>query len=105
MATPLPGRTGVQIDPTALARIAESAEAKACLRRVAEGVAAAARSERITVGDTTPDGIGREIDLPVEVSDDAFVVLAHPAGVAVQAKHGTLTRAASARGLKVTGRD
>jgi hypothetical protein len=31
----------------------------------------------------------------------ALVVIAHPAGIAMQAKHGTLTRAASRTGLKV----
>jgi hypothetical protein len=49
-------------------------------------------------------------ELPVEVhayTTDraaASVVIAHPAGLAVQAKHGALTRAASAEGLEVTER-
>jgi hypothetical protein len=33
----------------------------------------------------------------------AEVILAHPAGIAVQAKHGALTKAASQAGLEVKG--
>jgi hypothetical protein len=52
---------------------------------------------------------GRE-DLPVKVDEyttdraAASVTLAHPAGRAVQAKHGLLTRAAASVGLEVTQR-
>lgn len=34
----------------------------------------------------------------------ASVVIAHPSGAAIQAKHGALTRAAAAEGLEVTSR-
>ena len=96
----------VHLDQAALGRIAKSPDVLSATRRVAERVADHARSEGIRVGDTQADGVGVEIDLPVEVTDrhdGAGVILAHPAGTAVQAKHGTLTRAASAEGLKVTG--
>lgn len=49
-------------------------------------------------------------DLPVTVTDyttDRAVVsvaIAHPGGMAEQAKHGTLTRAAASVGLEVTER-
>lgn len=51
-----------------------------------------------------------EHDVPVEVhayTTDraaAAVTIAHPAGIAIQAKYGALTRAASAQGLEVTER-
>lgn len=96
----------VQVNRSALNRIVTGAAGRTAARHAAEQVADAARAERIRVGDTSRDGIGTEIDLPVEVHDTAAgasVVLAHPAGVAVQAKHGTLTRAASSVGLKVQG--
>ncbi|MFS0140294.1 hypothetical protein ACL1FJ_00700 [Corynebacterium striatum] len=48
-------------------------------------------------------------DVPVEVFDGvgrnkhpySMVVIMHPSGIARQAKHGTLTRAAAQQGLKV----
>lgn len=96
----------VNVDHAALARIVGGAEGHAAALRAAERVADAARSEGIRVGDLVVDGVGTEIDLPVktyETDEGARVVLAHPAGIAVQAKHGTLTRAASSVGLKVQG--
>lgn len=96
----------INVDHAALGRIVSGADGRAAARRAAEKVADAARSEHITVGDLVEDGVGVDIDLPVKVygtDDGARVVLAHPAGIAVQAKHGTLTRAASSVGLKVQG--
>lgn len=55
------------------------------------------------------EGEPGDIDLPVTVSvydtdrARATVWLSHPSGAAVQAKNGTLTRAASAAGAKVQG--
>ena len=75
------------------------------IRRVTEGVAENVRDMDIRVGDH--DGGRHEIPLPVETSlhitDRAHgeVVLAHPAGRAVQAKHGALTKAARQAGLDV----
>lgn len=78
----------------------------AALARAAETVAANARAQGIKVGDV--NGGPDEVDLPVisGVSDDelaGIVTLAHPAGMAVQLKHGTLTKAAAQAGLKVRG--
>lgn len=46
---------------------------------------------------------GAELPVRVYKNDDgtAAVVLAHPSGVAQQAKHGVLTRAAASLGLEV----
>lgn len=96
----------VRLDQAALNRVARGPIGRAAARKAADGVADAARGDGIRVGDLNRDGVGVEIDLPVEVRSEgegSSVVLAHPAGVAVQAKHGTLTRAASANGLKVRG--
>lgn len=96
----------ISLDRAALDRVLKSKDTQQATHRVAEKVADNARGEGIRVGDTNRDGVGVEIDLPVEVHDftgGASVVLAHPAGKAVQAKHGTLTRAASAAGLHVRG--
>lgn len=77
------------------------------VQEATEKVAANVESQGITVGDR--DGGKHEIDLPVLVemttTDRAkgCVILAHPAGAAVQAKHGALTKAAAAAGLTVTG--
>lgn len=74
------------------------------LKDAAHEIADAVRSQGITVGDV--DGGSYEIPLPVKVYDDgdkAAVALAHPAGIAVQAKHGALTRAAASKGFEVHG--
>lgn len=80
----------------------------AAVKAAAEQVAAGVRDMNITVGDV--DGGKHEIPLPVTVkvvtTDRAhgIVALAHPAGEAVQAKHGALTKAAAQAGLNVTER-
>jgi len=74
----------------------------------AEEVAAKVRDQGIKVGDK--NGGQRETELPVEVevgtTDRArgVVLLTHASGLAVQAKHGALTKAASAAGLQVRAR-
>lgn len=61
------------------------------------------------------EGQGHMVDhnrdaLPVDVEPyttdraAASVTLAHPAGAAIQVKHGALTRAAAAAGLEVTAK-
>jgi hypothetical protein len=80
---------------------------QALVKDAAEKIAAEVRSQGIRVGDR--DGGPHEAELPVVVREGvtdrahATVYLAHPAGVAVQAKHGALTRAASAIGVSVHG--
>lgn len=101
-------RFSVKLNHAGIAAIAKGPEMQALVASAAEKIAANVRSQGITVGDTTP-GTSSEIDLPVEVETSvgkrarAAVVLAHPAGAAVQAKHGALTRAAAAEGLSVRG--
>jgi hypothetical protein len=59
--------------------------------------ASTSRSARPTGG----DGDSSTTDLPVLVSDDGNVFLAHPAGEAVEAKYGALVKAAAELGIEV----
>lgn len=73
------------------------------VRDAARAIQKTAYNSGVTVGDV--DGGGHEYPLPVRIFHDddgtSRVALAHPAGIAVQAKHGTLTRAAAANGFEV----
>lgn len=95
---------GVKLDRAAIGRLAESDEMRRLVAEAAEKVAENVREQGIRV-----EGIPGDIELPVKVTvyetdrARASVTLAHPAGLAVQAKHGALTRAASALGLTVKG--
>lgn len=64
----------------------------AAVRRNAEKVAGEAR---------TRSGMPVETDETVTDRAVVYVTIAHPGGAAAQAKHGVLTRAASAQGLEV----
>lgn len=91
----------VRLNHAGVAAILKSAAAHAAVDKLAEQVADNARSQ------------GRKVasgeDLPVEVTSyttdraSASVTLAHPAGIAMQAKYGVLTRAAAEAGLEVKG--
>lgn len=96
----------VKLDHGGMAALEKSSAIRALVDSAAEKVAANVRSQGITVGAFKGAG---EIPLPVTVRNTttdrahASVALAHPAGIAVQAKHGALTKAASAAGLEVKG--
>lgn len=98
---------GVHFSPTGLGGILKSAQVRAGVSAMAKKVAGHIEGQGVKVG-AFSGGQG-PIDLPVRVNTDttdravAFVVLAHPAGIAVQAKLGALTRAASSAGLTVRG--
>lgn len=97
----------VKLDHAGMAALAKSGAVMALVTAAAEKVAGNVQAQGIQVGDH--DGGPREVPLPVKVDTDvsdrarASVILAHPAGIAVQAKHGALTRAAAAAGLSVKG--
>jgi hypothetical protein len=94
----------IHINEAKLRRLVAARAGKAS-RAAAERVAEAVKAQRIEVGAETGDP--DEYPLPVTVSDEpngeARVTIAHPAGKAVQAKHGVLTRAAASLGLEVRG--
>ena len=97
----------IKLNHSGIGAILKSTEMHRLIQSVTEEVANNVREQKITVGDV--DGGAHEYDLPVTpdviTTDRAHgsVVLAHPAGIAVQAKHGALTKAASQAGLEVKG--
>ena len=94
----------IQIDRRGVGEVAKSREMKALIHDLAEEVAENVRDLGIMV-----NGIPGTDVLPVKVSDSVTdravsrVSITHPAGLAVQAKHGALSKAASAAGLKLKG--
>lgn len=96
----------IRINQAGLDAVLRGPGMRAATRAAAEAVASNARAQGVTVEDE--NGGEDEIPLPVEVEQGAdgaaYVKLAHPAGLAVQAKHGTLTTAAAQAGLDVRGR-
>lgn len=101
-------RIQVHLDDAGIQAILQSEPMAHAVAGAAEAVAQNVRDMGIKVGDR--DGGPREIDLPVKVThsetdrERASVTLAHPAGLAVQAKHGALTKAAAQAGLDVRSR-
>lgn len=97
----------IKFDHAGVGAILKSTEMHRLIQDATEQVAENVRDQKITVGDK--DGGSHESALPVTsdviTTDRAHgsVVLAHPAGIAVQAKHGALTKAASQAGLQVKG--
>jgi hypothetical protein len=97
----------IKFDHAGIGGFLKSAEMHRLIQSVTEEVASNVREQGITVGDR--DGGSHEYALPVKsdvtTTDRAHgrVVLAHPAGIAVQAKRGALTKAASQAGLEVKG--
>lgn len=100
-------RGSVRLNSAGIRAILTSTAAHRAVQAAAEAVAENVRGQNIGVGDQ--DGGPREVELPVTVSvtttdrAKALVTIAHPAGIAVQAKHGALTKAAGQVGLDVRG--
>lgn len=98
----------VRLNSKGIAAILSSTPMHREIQSAAEKVAQNVEAQHITVGDR--DGGKHEYPLPVKVevttTDRAHgrVTLAHPAGQAVQAKHGALTKAAAQAGLDVRAR-
>jgi hypothetical protein len=94
----------VKLNSRGIEEVAKSREMRAVITDLAEQIADNARAQGVRV-----EGEPGDTPLPVEVSSyitdraRSSVILAHPAGLAVQAKHGTLSRAASQAGLTVRG--
>jgi len=97
----------IRLNSKGIAEILKSAEMQRVIHAKAEEIAKNVREQDIKVGDR--DGGPHEYDLPVMVSESitdrahANVILAHPSGESVQAKHGALTKAAAQAGLDVKG--
>lgn len=88
-----------KLDRAGLRAILKSGEIASEINQLAGQIAANAQH-------TTQDGV----ELPIKVDQyttdrrAASVTIAHPAGLATQAKYGTLTKAAAAVGLEVRER-
>jgi hypothetical protein len=94
----------VHLDYAVLERIAKGPGADRAVKDLAEGIAQKVRDQNIPVGDVDDsNGMSTTISLPVIVSDAGNVIIAHPAGIAVQAKYGALTKGAAAVGVEVHG--
>lgn len=90
----------VEINSAGIGQLAKSAQVRAHLEGRAQRMAAAARAAGIRVEGTEGGG---DVPLPVEVETDtspsrarARVVIDHPSGLAVEAKHRVLGRALDA---------
>ena len=94
-------------DHDALIRGLDTRQMAAAVDRAAEAIAEKVRAH--SGWDGLVDGLPGSVDMPVTVTayksdrPRASVFLAHPSGLAVQAKHGALTRAASDLGFEVNG--
>lgn len=97
-------RGRVKLDNAGLREVAKSPEMKALIHDLAEEVADNVRGLGIMV-----DGEPGKYELPVKVTDSTTdravsrVSITHPSGLAVQGKHGALSKAASAAGLRLKG--
>lgn len=100
-------RNTVRLNSRGIAEVAKSSEVAREITALAERVADNVRGQGIQV-----EGVPGNIALPVEVTSTtttdmrlnrakSYVTLAHAAGLAVQAKHGALTKAAAQAGLEV----
>lgn len=100
-------RKVVTLNHKGIAQLLRSHQMQRLIHDKAEEVARNVEAQGITVGDR--EGGSSEYPLPVEIDDAvtdrarSSVILAHPAGLAVQAKRGALSRAASAAGLELGG--
>lgn len=89
-----------KLDRAGVGEILRSAEMAAVVDDLAEQLAAQVRA-----GISDPD-VAAAVDVDSYVTDRAAaaVTIVHPAGMALQARNGVLTRAAAAAGLDVRSR-
>jgi hypothetical protein len=94
----------VHLNYAVLHRLVESDGTDRARKDLAEAIAQKVRDQNIEVGDIDDNnGLATTISIPVIVSEAGNVILAHPAGIAVEAKYGALVKAAAAVGLEVNG--
>lgn len=90
----------IRLDHAGIAEMLKSGPVAAAVADIAEAVAAEARSDAAVAR----HGVPVKVNHYTTDRAASSVTLAHPAGLGIEAKHGTLTRAAGAAGLEVTGR-
>lgn len=100
-------KSSLHLNDAGIKAVLNSPEVARFVDRAAEALAEKVRDH--SGWDGLVSGIPGSDEMPVTVKaytsdrERASVFLAHPAGLAVQAKHGALTRAASDLGLEVNG--
>jgi hypothetical protein len=96
------GDVGFRLARGQLGDILVSPGVTAAIEALGNDLAAAVRAQ----GRTVRSGAAVPVRVYTGTTDRAIatVVVAHPAGLALQAKHGILTRAASSIGLSVVSR-
>jgi len=92
----------VRLDRPGIRRILRSAEVAAAVHREAEDIADALRVDDAIIRNDLVDAV--RVDDYTTDRAASSVTIAHPAGVPIQAKDGSLTRAAEGTGHKVTAR-
>lgn len=88
------------LDRAGIGAVAKSPEMQTVVRQTAQQVASNVAAQHLTAGEGEP--ITATVDTYTTDRAAASVTVDHPAGLAMQARHGVLTRAASAAGLEVT---
>lgn len=92
----------VRLDSSGIRSILKSPEIAAAVHREAEDIADALRADDAIVRNEL---VGRVlVDGYVTDRAASSVTIGHPAGIPIQAKHGSLTRAAERTGHTVTAR-
>lgn len=93
-------RVRVRLDHPGVEAVLKSAPVRAEINRLAAQVVSAAQ------GAPEVQRHGMTVDARSITTDRAasVVAIAHPGGLGVQAKYGTLTQAAGSAGLEVSGR-
>lgn len=106
----MPARAKIRLDHKGIGEVLRSAPVAKEVHDRAQAVVTTIQAEGHTVWDAGIKGRAVLVPLPVSlqsyIGDRAgtLVALSHPAGLGMQAKHGVLTRAASATGLDVQKR-
>lgn len=93
----------VKLDHAGIAEILKSSEVAAEMSTLAEAVASNVRED----ASIQRHGLEATVKVDLYTTDRAAssVTIAHPAGLGIQAKHGSLSRAAGAEGLDVRSRE
>lgn len=92
------------INHIGVAEILKSPAMQNVIREASDAVAENVRSQNIKVQNAGDLNVPVEVNMTTTDRAHGFVSITHPAGLAVQAKYGALTKAAAQAGLDVTER-
>lgn len=100
-------RINFQRNSAGFAEILKSAGVRAEIQRAAEAAAASVAGQGLTAsspGEDSPAQLSAEVSMGTTDRAHAAVTIKHPSALAMQAKHGVLTKAGAAAGLEVHAR-